>query len=105
MYRLYPSRQENWSEFILCIQANIVLIIHNSADEVLYSMTETHKCKPLKVEMLSDVEYARNRRVNFLKTNRRVNNYLHLKWLQCTISVHLLRAIRAGKIWGILSAG
>lgn len=33
--------------------------MHNSADEVLYSMTETHKCKPLKVEMLSDVEYAR----------------------------------------------
>ena len=53
--------------------------MHNSADEVLYSMTETHKCKPLKVEMLSDVEYARNRSVNFLKTNRKVNNYLHLK--------------------------
>ena len=53
--------------------------MHNSADEVLYSMTETHKCKPLKVEMLSDVEYARNRSVNFLKTKRKVNNYLHLK--------------------------
>ena len=85
MHRLYPSRRQYWSEFILCIQANIVLIMHNSADEVLYSMTETHKCKPLKVEMLSDVEYARNRSVNFLKTKRKVNNYLHLKWLQCTI--------------------
>ena len=63
--------------------------MHNSADEVLYSMTETHKCKPLEVEMLSDVEYARNRSVNFLKAKRKVNNYLQFEMIAMH-DLHLL---------------